>query len=190
MKLFVTFFILVFIGFNTFSIADSDEDKDKMITYAAKGDLGKVAKYIKNGVDVNAKNRARWTALAYASKYGHFDIVKYLVEHGADVNLTVNVGSTPLQIALNYKHYDIAKYLLKNGADVNIPDITGMTALAWAAKNGNLDEVKFLVENGADVNSKNVNARTILDITVDYEVKKYLISKGAKTGKQLLEEAS
>ena len=66
------------------------------------------------------------------------------------------------------------------------PDITGMTALAWAAKAGDLKTVKYLIENRAEVNSKNVSSRTILDNTIDSSVKQYLISKGAKTSKELM----
>lgn len=172
--------------FTLSAYAQEDKEEEKMITSAAKGEYSKVVSLIKKGVNINAKNKARWTALAYACKYGHGDIVQYLVENNADVNLTVNVGSTPLQVALNMKFFKIADYLIKHGADVNIPDITGMTALAWAAKSGDLKTVQYLIENGAEVNSKNVSSRTILDITIDNSVKEYLISKGAKTSKELM----
>ncbi len=183
--LFITFTALM-INCSYVAVAQMDKNEEKMITAAAKGEYSKVVSLVKKGVNINAKNRARWTALAYACKYGHGNIVKYLVENNADINLTVNVGSTPLQVALNKRYFKIADYLIKNGADVNIPDITGMTALAWAAKAGDLKTVKYLVANGANVNSKNVSARTVLDITIDQEVKDYLRTVGAKTGKELM----
>ncbi|MFH2094397.1 MAG: ankyrin repeat domain-containing protein [Bacteroidota bacterium] len=179
--------ILGLLSFRAYS--QPDELEEKFITLAAKGDFAKVTSCVKKGVNVNAKNRARWTALAYACKYGHGEIVQYLVENGANIDLTVNVGSTPLQVALNSNNFKIADYLIKKGADVNIPDITGMTALAWAAKSGDLKTVKYLIEHGADVNSKNVNARTILDNTTDPEVIAYLKSAGAKTGKELMQSS-
>lgn len=181
---FINTLIIVFV---LSAIAQNDKDEEKMITSAAKGEYSKVVSMIKKGTNINAKNRARWNALAYACKYGHGNIVKYLVEHGADVNQTVNVGSTPLQVSLNKNYYNIADYLIRNGADVNIPDITGMTALAWAAKSGDLKTVKYLVDKGADVNSKNVSSRTVLDTTIDTKVKQYLKTVGAKTGKELME---
>jgi ankyrin repeat protein len=39
---------------------------------------------ISNGADVNAK--AYYTALHFASKNGHLEIVKILISNGADVN--------------------------------------------------------------------------------------------------------
>ena len=157
-----------------------------LVTAAAKGDLGKVKAYIKKGENINQKNRARWTALAYAVKFNHLDVVQFLIDKGADINLTVNTGETPLQIALKNNNYKIAKYLVSKGADVNKPDIMKMSPLMWAVKEGNMDKVKFLIENGADINQHNISGRTALDMCTDYKVKKYLISQGAKTSEELL----
>ena len=176
--------ILVLFTIN-FTFAQDDLDL-KMITAAAKGDVKKVNTYLKKGANINAKNRARWTALAYATKYKHVNVVKYLVENGANINKTVNTGSTPLQIALNQGSYDIADYLIKNNADVNVKDIMGMSALAWAAKSNKLKVVKYLLENGADINSKNNGSRSVLDITINADMKEFLKSKGAKTSEKLL----
>jgi len=62
-----------------------------------------------------------------------------------------------------------------------------MSALAWAAKSGDIKTVKYLIKNGADVNAKNVSSRTILDLTINFEVKEYLKTVGAKTSKELME---
>ncbi len=157
-----------------------------LVTAAAKGNLGKVKSYVKKGEDINQKNRARWTALAYAIKYDYPDIVKYLIENGADINETVNTGETPLQIALKNSRFDIAKYLVSKNADVNRPDVMEMPPLAWAVKDKNINKVKFLVENGASVNQQNISGRTPLDMCEDYKIKQYLISNGAKLSQDLL----
>lgn len=47
-------------------------------------------------------------ALIINAKYGHFDVVKYLVEHGAD-----DLDYSALINSLNNKHYKISEYLLK-----------------------------------------------------------------------------
>jgi len=157
-----------------------------LVTAAAKGDLGRVKTYIRKGEDINQKNRARWTALAYAVKFDHIDIVKYLIENGADINETVNTGETPLQIALKNGKYNIAKYLVSKNADVNKPDVMKMPPLAWAVKDANMEKVKFLVENGANINQQNISGRTPLDMCENYKIKQYLISKGAKLSQDLL----
>lgn len=166
----------------------ADELTDKYVTAAAKGEYGKVVSYVKKGVAIDGKNQARWTALAYACKYGHSDIVKFLVENGANVNETVNTGSTPLAVALLAGNFDIADYLVKNKADVNIPDIMGMSPLMWAVKENNLKVSKYLVEHGAKVNAKNNNGRAVLDVATTPEMKEYLKSKGAKTASEMLKD--
>ncbi len=157
-----------------------------LVTAAAKGDLGSVKSYIKKGENVNQKNRARWTALAYAVKFNYMNVVEYLVEHGADVDLTVNTGETPLQVALKNGSFDIAKYLVSKGADVNKPDLMSMSPLAWAVKDNNMDKVKFLVSNGANVNQQNISGRTPLDMCDNGKISDFLKSKGAKLSEEML----
>lgn len=164
----------------TFSYTFAQQKKTfPLVTAAAKGDITTVKSYIKKGEDINQKNRARWTALAYAVKYDYSKIVEYLVENGADINLSVNTGETPLQVALKNGFYDIAKYLVAQGADVNKPDLMKMSPLAWAVKERSMDKVKFLVQNGADVNQQNISGRTPLDMCDDKKISDYLASKGA-----------
>lgn len=182
-----TLFTLVILLFtNTLCIAQPSKQEDKFIAYAANGELEKIEAYIKKGINVNAKNKSKWTALAYACKYNHIEIVKLLINSGADVDIAVNTGSTPLHIALNEGNIEIAEFLIENKADINIKDIMGMSALAWAAKQGKLEIVIFLIKQGADINSQNVNSRTVLDVATNENVKIYLKTKGAKTSEQLI----
>gem|GEM_PF-7075848 len=101
---YITTFLLLLGGF-TFLFAQDDELNDKMITAAAKGELTKVHSYVKKGADVNAKNKARWTALAYACKYDFPDIVKNFLENKAEVNGKGKTGSPPLFISLNQRFF-------------------------------------------------------------------------------------
>ncbi len=166
----------------------ADDLVDKFVTAAAKGEFAKVVSYVKKGVAIDGKNQARWTALAYACKYNHFDIVKFLVEKGAKINETVNTGSTPLAVALLAGYFDIADYLIKQKADINKADIMGMSPLMWASKDGNLKIVEYLVEHGANVNAVNSNGRSVIEIAMVKEVKDYLKVKGGKTSSELMKE--
>lgn len=188
MKYIITLFL--FLGCSAFVAAQDEDLNDKMITCAAKGELTKVHQYVKKGADVNAKNKARWTALAYACKYDFGDVVKYLLENNADVNGKVNTGSTPIYIALNAGYYDIADILLVYKADINITDIMGMSPLAWAVKNNDIKMTKYLLDKGANVNSVNTNSRSIMDICTDPEIQKLLKAKGAKTTLEMVQENS
>ena len=184
-KIIIISFVIILIT-NLSLLAQPTKKEDKFIAFAANGELDKIENYIKKGIDVNVRNKSKWTALAYACKYNHIEIVKLLVDSGANVNMTVNVGSTPLLIALNEGNTEIAKFLIENKADINHKDIMGMSALAWAAKQGKLEIVIFLIKQGADMNAQNVNSRTVLDVATNENVKIYLRTKGAKTSEQLV----
>lgn len=181
--------VLFFLLFSPSVTLAQDSVEDKMITAAAKGEYSKVVNLVeKKGANVNAKNKARWTALAYAAKYNHIEIVKFLVEKNADVNKKINTGETALQVALKRGNEEVSDFLIENGADLNIKDIVGMTALAWAAKDGNMKMLTYLIDKGADINSQNPSGRTPYEIAMSPEVKEFLREKGAKTGKELLAE--
>jgi ankyrin repeat protein len=161
--------------------------EDKFLTAAAKGDIGKVSSYLKKGVDVNAKNNLKWTALSYAAKFGHLDIVNLLLKHEAKIDYRNNTGFTPLMISYMNNQESIFKYLIDNGADPDVKDMVGMSVLAYAVKDNKLNAVKYLIEQaGADINIKNSSGRTPMDICTDDTLTKYLRTNGAKTGKELI----
>ena len=94
---------------------------------------------IKNGADVNMKNRDGENALLQVTIRGEGDIET----RKAIVNI-----------------------LLDAGADINEPrDGDKMTPLMWAAYKGNAEMVKLLLSKGADVNLKNSKGKTALDLS-------------------------
>ncbi len=180
-------YLLIIITLLSF-FAKAQELEYKMITAAAKGDKKTVEDCLNKGANINAKNKARWTALGYAVRYKQKEILDLLIDKGADVNKTVNTGNSLIYVALMTKNIPFADYLISKGAKIDIKDYSGMTTLAWAAKYNNIAAVKYLVEHGADVNSKNTNARTVLDVSGLGLVYSYLRSHGAKTSKELLKQ--
>lgn len=81
-----------------------------------------IDKLIKNGADVNAKDKDGGTPLMLASLGSlNSDAVKALIKAGANVNAKNNEGFTPLMLAAIYNP-DALKILIKAGADVNAKD--------------------------------------------------------------------
>ncbi|MDH3734114.1 MAG: ankyrin repeat domain-containing protein [Gemmatimonadota bacterium] len=81
------------------------------------------------------------TALHYAVRDGHTDVVAALLHAGTDVNTrTGGDQSTPLVIAAVNGRYDVAMYLLEQGADPNMVSedgagpLYGTIANRWAPK--------------------------------------------------------
>ncbi|XP_065649232.1 transient receptor potential cation channel subfamily A member 1 homolog isoform X2 [Hydra vulgaris] len=74
-----------------------------------------LSQYGKDRRKVNKKDEEETTALHYAVRYGHFNIVKLLVENGASVNIQGEYGATPLHYAARYmKKTDIEQMNIEN----------------------------------------------------------------------------
>jgi len=53
---------------------------------ASRGKLNFVRCLIEHGADVNSEDEDNWTALLFAAKEGHDEIVSELLDHGAHVD--------------------------------------------------------------------------------------------------------
>ena len=96
---------------------------------------------IRNGADVNGRNRDGGTALHGAAFLGHADTVQLLVRKGADVNATNDKGETSLFVM---------------GADWAITEyIAGLLEIevdAENVKNGRTEIAGILRQNGTEHN--------------------------------------
>ncbi len=66
---------------------------------------------IKNGANINAKNKAGDTALHCAVCWGLSELVQTLLELGADKSITDQKGRTPLACAIDHEYEKIIKIL-------------------------------------------------------------------------------
>ena len=133
-----------------------------------------------------------WTALQFAARNGHLDMVKLLLANKADVNATGRGGMTALRAALVFSgdassdatnHEAIAKLLIANGAMVTNQRAGGITALHYAASAGLTNVIKELLNRKADVNAKDSRGRTPLDWAAEHghmDVVDLLLARGAK----------
>ena len=119
-----------------------------------------VKELLSAGADPDMQNSYGFTALMFASEYGHTKIVKLLLEGGANPNIQNNMsnfdnymtptgqpfydwGWTALMYASAYGHTEIVDLLLQGGADPDIreinsrPDRPGKTAAQIADREWN-----------------------------------------------------
>ncbi|MGL5956383.1 MAG: ankyrin repeat domain-containing protein [Brevinema sp.] len=132
---------------------------------------------IKNGADINAKNRIGSTPLHWAVSRNYEMIAKLLLEFGADPNAPDNNGNTPLHFAIN-SNEEVILLLIRSGANVNAVNNEGSTPLIEALAQNNQTHSKYLILAGAeDIKNKAGISPSILE-TLENEdsLKESLIS--------------
>ena len=70
----------------------------------------------KTGASIDTKGRTGNNLLMFASMWGKYDIVEYLIKNGAAINERNVDGETALSLARKNGHYDVATLLVQNGA--------------------------------------------------------------------------
>jgi hypothetical protein len=159
--------------------------REEFFAAAARGDVETMARDLRRGVDVSARNEDGDTALAGAHDAR---TAEALLAAGGNVNAAGHDGLTPLMRAAVDGRTDVARVLIEHGASVNAPGKDGRTPLMFAATNGRVDVVRLLIEHGADVNAVNrADGRTALWLAVDWDhedVARILREAGAREEKQ------
>jgi len=121
---------------------------------------GMVEFLIKNGANVNLKDKEGKTALLWAAS-NSLPNAEILVANGADVNEAADDGMTPfLQASFGVSSgkvpIEMCELLRENGANINAfltkKSVVGWTALHYAVINGDVDLVEYLIKYGANVN--------------------------------------
>jgi len=115
------------------------------------------------GVDANCSTsetieeepRKGMTALEWAARKGHIEVVKALLENKADVNKSGQYGITLLHVAAaGLLITEVVTVLFDNKADVNAGLHTdGATPLHVACQVGHIEIVKLMLENKSEVNA-------------------------------------
>lgn len=141
-------------------------------------------KLIREGTDVNARDKEGSTPLHRAVLYSREAVVRVLLSRGANAKATNRYGATPLhEAARKDRRLGIVEMLIKKGADVNAKRSNGDTPLHRAAGGGALKIVKFLVAKGAEVDPKRKqDGSTPMQLAAwegKLDVVAYLVGKGA-----------
>ena len=128
------------------------------------------------GVDVNCNSsetleeepKKGITALEWAARKGHTEVVNTLLANEAKVNVRRSTdGVTPLFIASQEGNVQVVKLLLDHKADVNEKCANGgFTPLYTAAWNGHTEVVKLLLDHKADVNASRHTGATPLYLSL------------------------
>lgn len=149
----------------------------------AQGDNEAARRLIDTGFNVNTKNKDNLTALHVAVEHGNLEIVRLLLEKGANVNIKNKEKLTPIWMIDTEDEktaIEIFRLLISKGADVNVPNEDKETLLMLACENDSIEAAKILLAAGANPNLKDEDGETAMDKTDSDEIKRLLISYGAR----------
>ncbi|XP_059171171.1 ankyrin-3-like [Physella acuta] len=123
----------------------SDIDQTTPLMFAVQRSFTDIIiQLLKQGADVNHRDKYDNTAVHYSAKTGNFEHFKMMALAGADIALPNKNNETPLILASRWlsQHFrnfhcndttDIVKYLISSNVNVNSKDKDGKTALHFAA---------------------------------------------------------
>eukprot|EP00596_Hydrurales_sp_CCMP1899_P002524 CAMPEP_0119040328 /NCGR_PEP_ID=MMETSP1177-20130426/10219_1 /TAXON_ID=2985 /ORGANISM="Ochromonas sp, Strain CCMP1899" /LENGTH=263 /DNA_ID=CAMNT_0007005269 /DNA_START=85 /DNA_END=873 /DNA_ORIENTATION=+ len=134
-----------------------------LLEEAEEGNIYEVTSYLRNGLDIESKDKWGKTVLMAAASGGHEPDVALLLAMGAEVDATDKRGYTALRKAVEEGHDLVVATLLAKGADVNAADEDGITALIIAVKNRDEPVVATLLAKRADVNAVDSLGNTAID---------------------------
>lgn len=200
------FTLAVLMGFSQGCMAaniasvNENESNTALLNAAFDNKYAKAEKALLSGADINSKDRAGRTALAWSVVNGNLKLTKLLVEKGADVNFRDKDQATLLHLALVPKifpprlnrnevqkdigleqRYAMVDYLLKMKVDPAIADESGSVPLHMAASlPGNYNEhiklLALLIKNIDLIGLKNKYGYTPVDLAKDKKIADYLLT--------------
>ena len=133
--------------------------KSELHNAALSGDSEKITALLRNGADIEERDRYGCTPLMTAVTRGRLDCVQMLLDYGADLHVTDNDGKTALHQAALYGKLEMVRLLVRLGANVNARDAYGgytplHLAAAHAGRQIVIEMCVLLLAAGAEVDAR------------------------------------
>ena len=128
---------------------------EALIAAAEQNDAVSVARFLKEGANVKARDDRGRTALMVATERNSIQAAKLLIAAGADVNAQDHELNSPLLLAGAIGRLEILKLALKAAPNFKVYNRYGGTALIPACERGHVEVVKELLKTDIDINHVN-----------------------------------
>ncbi|CAD6244268.1 GSCOCG00013316001-RA-CDS [Cotesia congregata] len=121
---------------------------------------------IKNGANLELRNKDGWNCLHIACRSGNIDIIQLILSKIKPlVDSCSKNGRTALHIAAFHGFSEAVEILAATSKDLlNKPDYSGLLPLHESVKNKNFEVFNRLLQLGCDINSKDSIGQTALHI--------------------------
>ena len=117
-----------------------------MLDAVRRENVNELTRLLNDGIDVDSKNAAGFTALYIACCRNQQEIVKVLLERNANANIKTNDYNSAMHELSRNGNNLLAELLIKYGVYINIRDMNGWTPLHEACENGHVEFVELLLK--------------------------------------------
>jgi len=107
-------------------------DEQRLLLAVQLNNTEHVQRLLESGVNPNACDKSRRSALHIAASRGYTNIIRLLLEYKADPNATDIIQNTPLHLAACNSNLQVIKILIDGGADLRLLDKNGRNSLQLA----------------------------------------------------------
>ncbi|XP_048246507.1 kinase D-interacting substrate of 220 kDa B-like [Haliotis rufescens] len=152
-----------------------------LIVACKDGELKRVRDILnQNSEDINKRGEDGLTAVVWAARKGHREVVELLVGNEADLGRVDCLGNNILHWACYGGYADIVEHVVsKSMVDINRRGQDGRTPLMWAARHGKLDIFNFLLSKGrlpSEVDKDGDNILLLACSGGNVDIVKYVLS--------------
>lgn len=165
-----------------------------LILGAKENNTDKIKLALKNGAQINYRDRQNWDPLCWASCKGFLKVVEILIDKGAidDPNcrylntfssekskkpvivrgsLVENMETSPLQLATVRGHSKVVALLMKNSFNADVIDKFGNTVFHLAAASNDFETFKIFLQLGVNLEKFNCRGHTPKDISTNPQIR-------------------
>jgi flagellar motor protein MotB len=107
-------------------------------------DLELVKYFVKEGIDINSKDKFGYTPLHLAARFNHLKIAQFLIDNKANVNTQDKYLDSPLLDSTRNGYSKMSELLICSGADRSIADKYKLTPYKYALSANDIRLTKLL----------------------------------------------
>ncbi|WP_017347299.1 ankyrin repeat domain-containing protein [Pantoea sp. A4] len=132
------------------------QDIDSFFSAAAQGDIATLESHLEKGININATDKQRRTAIIIASLNKKYSCVQHLIHAGADINQQDDTCFNPFLISCLTNDLTLLRMVLPAKPDLNRLSRFGGVGITPASEKGHIEIVRELL-NCTDINVNHTN---------------------------------